>query len=61
MRIKRIVRELKINFREEENIRKKGLDKKKEIKLEIKFDVDAFILNCIERKDIFGDKEGNKK
>jgi hypothetical protein len=50
---------LNIPFRDEEHLRQHGFDKTPDIKLEIPFAVDGFIVNWIESKALFGDKEGH--
>ena len=59
LRLQRIVRDLNIPFRDEEHLRQHGFDKTPDIRLEIPFAVDGFIVNWIESKALFGDKEGH--
>ncbi|XP_023709855.1 protein C15orf41 homolog isoform X2 [Cryptotermes secundus] len=58
-RLQRMVKDLNIPFRDEEHLRRHGYDKTPDIKLEIPFAVDGFVVNWIESKALFGDEEGH--
>ena len=58
--MQRIAKDLKLAFRGEEHLRLKGYDKTPDIKLDIPFAVDGFIINWIESKALFGDEEGHR-
>ncbi|KAK7794512.1 hypothetical protein R5R35_004728 [Gryllus longicercus] len=56
-KLQKAVQELGIPFSDEEKMRTKGYDKTPDIKLEIPFAVDGFVVNWIESKALFGDEE----
>ncbi|KAK6638681.1 hypothetical protein RUM43_006948 [Polyplax serrata] len=55
--LQKIVREKNLTFQSENDLRIYGYDKTPDIKLDVPFAVDGFVVNWIESKALFGDPE----
>lgn len=51
---------LNLAFRNEEQLRKNGYDKTPDVKLDVPVAMDGFVVNWIESKALFGDKDLHK-
>lgn len=55
--LQKIVKEKNLTFQSENDLRIYGYDKTPDIKLDVPFAVDGFVVNWIESKALFGDPE----
>lgn len=59
LRIERELKLLKIPYSDETALRSRGFDKTPDVKLDVPIAVDGFVINWIESKAMFGDKENH--
>ncbi|CAL4074191.1 unnamed protein product, partial [Meganyctiphanes norvegica] len=58
--LKRRLNELNISYEHEDDLRSKGYDKTPDIKLTIPIAIDGYVINWIESKASFGDKQSHR-